>query len=90
MPRLARAEVSRRDAVATVHVIARVVRQCFLLGADSVTRKNLRSPQSLDRRAIEPTGHPFWDRLVPSSPQASRSNENGIAEELPRGLRDRD
>lgn len=40
MPRLARAEVFSQDIVATVHVMARVVRRCFLLGTDSVTGKN--------------------------------------------------
>ena len=40
MPRLARAEVFSPDIVATVHVMARVVRRCFLLGTDSVTGKN--------------------------------------------------
>ena len=40
MPRLARAEVFSPDIVATVHVMARVVRRCFLLGTDSVTGNN--------------------------------------------------
>ena len=40
MPRLARAEIFSHDLVATVHVMARVVRRCYLLGTDSVTGKN--------------------------------------------------
>ena len=40
MPRLARAEVFSPEIVATVHVVARVVRRCFLLGTDSFTGKN--------------------------------------------------
>ena len=40
MPRLARAEIFSHDLVATVHVMARVVRRCFMLGTDSVTGKN--------------------------------------------------
>jgi hypothetical protein len=40
MARLARAEVFAADEIAIVHVIARVVRRCFLLGDDPVSGKN--------------------------------------------------
>ncbi len=40
MARLARAEVFASDEIAVVHVMARTVRRCFLLGDDSVTGKN--------------------------------------------------
>ena len=40
MARLARAEVFDPSEVAMVHVMARVVRRCFLLGTDPVTGKN--------------------------------------------------
>ena len=40
MARLARSEVFAPDEVAIVHVMNRVVRRCFLLGADAVTGKN--------------------------------------------------
>ena len=51
MPRLARAEVFSPDIVATVHVMARAVRRCFLLGTWNrfCHGQELRSPQSLDR-----------------------------------------
>lgn len=39
MARLLRAEVFSPDEVAIVHVMARVVRRCFLLGTDSLTGK---------------------------------------------------
>jgi len=40
MPRLGRAEVFAPDEIATLHVMARVVRRCFLLGNDPLTGKN--------------------------------------------------
>ena len=40
MVRLARAELFAPDEVAIVHVMNRVVRRCFLLGADPLTGKN--------------------------------------------------
>jgi REP element-mobilizing transposase RayT len=40
MVRLARAEVFAPDEISVVHVMARVVRRCFLLGDDPLTRKN--------------------------------------------------
>ena len=40
MARLARVEVFAADEIAVVHVIARTVRRCFLLGEDAVTGKN--------------------------------------------------
>lgn len=40
MARLARAEIFQPTEVATVHLIARVVRRCFLFGEDPVTKKN--------------------------------------------------
>ena len=40
MPRSGRAEVFAPDEIATVHVMNRVVRRCFLLGTDSVSGKN--------------------------------------------------
>ena len=40
MARLCRAEVFGADEVACVHVMARVVRRCFLLGTDSISGKN--------------------------------------------------
>jgi len=44
MSRLARAEVFAPDEIAIVHVISRVVRRCFLLGDDPVSKKNFRTP----------------------------------------------
>lgn len=40
MSRLARADAFAPDEIAIVHVITRVVRRCFLLGNDPVTKKN--------------------------------------------------
>ena len=40
MARLARAEIFDPQEVAILHVCARVVRRCFLLGFDSVSKKN--------------------------------------------------
>ncbi len=40
MARLARVEVFAADEIAVVHVMARTVRRCFLLGEDAVTGKN--------------------------------------------------
>ena len=40
MARLARVEVFAADEIAVVHVMARTVRRCFLLGDDAVTGKN--------------------------------------------------
>lgn len=40
MARLARVEVFAAGEIAVVHVLARVVRRCFLLGEDAVTGKN--------------------------------------------------
>ena len=40
MARLARVEVFSADEIAVVHVMARTVRRCFLLGEDTVTGKN--------------------------------------------------
>ena len=40
MARLARVEVFAADEIAIVHVIARTVRRCFLLGDDAFTGKN--------------------------------------------------
>ena len=40
MARLARVEVCATDEIAVVHVMARTVRRCFLLGEDAVTGKN--------------------------------------------------
>jgi len=40
MARMARAEVFDPAEIAVVHVMARTVRRCFLLGADPVSRKN--------------------------------------------------
>ena len=40
MARLARAEIFDPNEVTVLHVIARVVRRCFLLGFDSVSGKN--------------------------------------------------
>ncbi|MEJ7595455.1 MAG: hypothetical protein WKF77_28400 [Planctomycetaceae bacterium] len=40
MARLARVEVFAADEIAVVHVMARTVRRCFLLGVDGVTGKN--------------------------------------------------
>lgn len=40
MARMARAEVFDPAEIAIVHVMARTVRRCFLLGADPVTQKN--------------------------------------------------
>ena len=40
MARLARVEVFAADEIAVVHVTARTVRRCFLLGEDAVTGKN--------------------------------------------------
>ena len=40
MARVAREEVFSPDEIAIVHVMNRVVRRCFLLGTDPVTRKN--------------------------------------------------
>ena len=40
MARLKRSEVFSADEIAIVHVMARVVRRCMLMGYDSVTGKN--------------------------------------------------
>ena len=40
MARLARVEVFAADEIAVVHVMARTVRRCFLLGEDAFTGKN--------------------------------------------------
>jgi hypothetical protein len=40
MARLARAEVFNPNEVAILHIMARVVRRCFLLGNDPITNKN--------------------------------------------------
>jgi hypothetical protein len=40
MARLARAEVFNPNEVATLHIMARVVRRCFLFGNDPITNKN--------------------------------------------------
>jgi len=40
MARLARVEVFAADEIAVLHVMARTVRRCFLLGEDAVTGKN--------------------------------------------------
>ena len=40
MARLARAEVFDPSEVASLHLCARVVRRCYLLGIDPVTGKN--------------------------------------------------
>ena len=40
MARLARVEVFAADEIAVVHVMARTVRRCFLLGEDALTGKN--------------------------------------------------
>lgn len=40
MARLARAELFAHDEIATVHVMNRVVRRCFLMGDDPVSGKN--------------------------------------------------
>jgi hypothetical protein len=40
MARLARAEIFNPNEVATLHIMARVVRRCFLFGDDPITKKN--------------------------------------------------
>ncbi len=40
MPRLALAEVLAHDEIAIVHAMKRVVRRCFLIGDDPVSKKN--------------------------------------------------
>ncbi len=40
MARVARVEAFAPDEIATVHVMNRVVRRCFLMGTDELTGKN--------------------------------------------------
>ena len=40
MARLARVEAFAPDEIATIHVMNRVVRRCFLMGTDELTGKN--------------------------------------------------
>jgi hypothetical protein len=40
MARLARAEIFQPTEIATLHLVARVVRRCFLFGDDPITKKN--------------------------------------------------
>ena len=40
MARMARVEAFAPDEIATIHVMNRVVRRCFLMGIDEFTGKN--------------------------------------------------
>ena len=40
MARVARVEAFAPDEIATIHVMNRVVRRCFLMGIDELTGKN--------------------------------------------------
>jgi len=58
MARLARVEVFAADEIAVVHVMARTVRRCFLLGEDAVTGKNYdHRKQWIDDQLVHLAGH---------------------------------
>ena len=58
MARLARVEVFAADQIAVVHVMARMVRRCFLLGEDVVTGKNYdHRKQWIDDQVVHQAGH---------------------------------
>jgi len=58
MARLARVEVFAADEIAVVHVMARTVRRCFLLGEDAVTGKNYdHRKQWIDDQLVHQAGH---------------------------------
>ena len=62
MARLARAEIFSPDIVACVHVMARVVRRCFLLGTDSLTASRTANLGTTWYRAnaLVSDGEGFW------------------------------
>jgi len=55
---MARVEVFAADEIAVVHVMARTVRRCFLLGEDAVTGKNYdHRKQWIDDQLVHLAGH---------------------------------
>ena len=71
MARMARVEVFAADEIAVVHVMARTVRRCCLLGEDAVTGKNYdHRKQWLDDQLVHQARHFGIDLLC----QAIMSN----------------
>ena len=67
MARFARVEVFASDEIAVVHVMARTVRRCFLLGDDAVTGKNYdHRKQWIDDKIVHQARHFGIDLLCQS------------------------
>ena len=77
MARLARAEVFDPSEVALLHICARVVRRCYLLGVDPVTGKTI---CEMDKVEIYPGSHYVTDK------DQLKSSIRSIQDELLQGI----